>query len=115
LLAPDKLNHNVEEVLRNNDDEFYISPITIWETLILAERGRIELHPTPEEWIEVALKRSSVKEAKLSHAIAMKSRSIQLPHKDPADRFIAATAFEYGLTLITVDEKLRKSKEIKIL
>jgi len=114
LLAPDKLNHNVEEVLRNNDNEFYISPITIWETLILAERGRIELDPTPEEWIVVALERSSVKEAKLSHAIAIKSRSVQLPHKDPADRFIAATAFEYDLTLITVDEKLRKSKEIKI-
>ena len=29
LLAPDKLNNNVEEVLRNNDNEFYISPITI--------------------------------------------------------------------------------------
>ena len=114
LLTPDKLNNNVEEVLRNNDNEFYISPITIWETLILAERGRIELYPTPEEWIVVALERSSVKEAKLSHAIAIKSRSVQLPHKDPADRFIAATAFEYDLTLITVDEKLRKSKEIKI-
>lgn len=114
LLAPDKLNNDVEEVFRNNDNEFYISPITIWGTLILAERGRIELHPTPEEWIAVALERSSVKEAKLSHAIAIKSRSVQLPHKDPADRFIAATAFEYDLTLITVDEKLRKSKEIKI-
>jgi PIN domain nuclease of toxin-antitoxin system len=29
LLTPDKLNSNVEEVLRNDDNEFYISPITI--------------------------------------------------------------------------------------
>jgi len=34
-----------------------------------------------------------VKEAKLTNAIAIKNRFIELPHKDPADRFIAATAW----------------------
>jgi len=114
LLAPIKLDNNVAEVLENNDNELFISPITIWETLILAEKGRIELCPSPEEWVTVALERSPVKEAKLSHAIAIKSRSVDLPHKDPADRFIAATALEYDLTLITVDKMLRKLKKIKI-
>jgi PIN domain nuclease of toxin-antitoxin system len=37
-----------------------------------------------------------------------------LPHHDPADRFIAATAWEYNLTLITMDEKLRELKQIKV-
>ena len=52
---------------------------------------------------------------KLDDNIAIKSRLIELPHKDPADRFIAATAWEYDLTLITVDEKLREAEQIKIL
>jgi len=56
-----------------------------------------------------------VKEAKLSHSIAVKSRLIALPHKDPADRFIAATAWEYGLTLITIDEKLREARQIDVV
>jgi len=115
LLAPNNLDNNVIDVLKNSDNELFISPITIWETLILAEKGRITLLPTPEEWITIAFKRSPIKEAKLSHAIAIRSRSIKLPHKDPADRFITATALEYDLTLITVDEKLRQSQEIKIL
>ena len=114
LLEPGKLDKNIAEVLKNKDNELFISPITIWETMILAEKGRIELHPSPKEWISEALKRSPVKEAKLSHAIAIKSRLIELPHKDPADRFIAATAWEYDLTLITVDKKLREAKQIKI-
>ena len=29
-----------------------------------------------------------------------------LPHKDPADRFIAATALVYGLRLMTDDKRL---------
>ena len=56
-----------------------------------------------------------MKEAPLTHEVAMKSRSIQLPHKDPADRFIAATAFVYGLTLVTADSNIAVSQEISLL
>lgn len=115
LLEPERIEKSTARVLRNKDNEFFISPITVWETLILAEKEKIELHPSPKEWILEALERSMVREAKLSHAIAIKSRLIDLPHKDPGDRFIAATAWEYDMTLITVDERLREAKQIKIL
>ena len=71
LPEPDKLDENIVRVLENKDNELFISPITVWETLILAEKGRIELSPLPNEWIAEALKRSPVKEAKLSHTIAI--------------------------------------------
>lgn len=48
-------------------------------------------------------------EAPLTHAVALRSRQINLPHQDPADRFIAATALEYGLTLMTADQHLRNA------
>ncbi len=102
-------------MLENKNNELFISPITVWETLILAEKKRIELVPSPNEWIDEALKRSPVKEAHLSHSIAIRSRFIELPHKDPADRFIAATAWENDFILITEDEKLKESKQIKLL
>jgi PIN domain nuclease of toxin-antitoxin system len=38
--------------------------------------------------------------------IAVLSRQIDLPHQDPADRFIAATAIHYQLQLATVDTRL---------
>lgn len=115
LLEPSRINLQVAEILSNGENELFISPISLWETLILAEKGKIELHPTPEEWISKAIDRSSVKEAKLSHAIALKSRQIDLPHQDPADRFIAATAWEYGLILISADEKVRKSQTVQVV
>ena len=92
LLDPNKISSQVQEILRNGANELYISPITVWETLTLAEKGKIELDPSPEEWIIEALQRSPVVEAPLYHAVAIKSKSITLPHHDPADRFIAATA-----------------------
>ena len=42
----------------------------------------------------------------LSYEVAMLSRSINLPHQDPADRFITASAQVYDLTLITADQHL---------
>jgi PIN domain nuclease of toxin-antitoxin system len=65
------------------------------------------------EWIGEALKKSPVQEATLSHAIAVKSRQIELPHQDPADRFIAATAWEYGMILITADQRLKSAGQIQ--
>jgi len=114
LLESEKLQDNIIEVFENKDNKFFISPMTIWETLILAEKGKIQLYPSPIEWVVSALEKSPVKEAILSHQIAIKSRLIELPHQDPADRFIVATAWEYDLTLITVDEKIRKTTQIKI-
>jgi PIN domain nuclease of toxin-antitoxin system len=58
------------------------------------------------------LRSSHVYEAALTYAIAMRSRQIQLPHQDPADRFIAATAIEYAFPLITADEHLLKFSQL---
>jgi len=114
LLEPEKLSENVVKVLENPANEIFISPITVWEILILSEKNRIDLKSPATEWVFKAIEQSQVKEAKLSHAIAIKSRMLDVSHQDPADRFIAATAWEYDLTLITVDKKLRQSKQIKI-
>lgn len=114
LLTPEKLNSAITLLFENKENHFFISPITVWETLILAQKGRIELNLPPDEWINEAIKITLVQEAKLSHRIAIKSRFINLPHQDPADRFIAATAWEYDLILVTEDKLLNQSKQVKL-
>lgn len=113
LLEPRRIGADAVAILQDDDNELFISPITPWEIMILAERGRMELYPSPQEWIDEALRRSPVKEAKLSHAVAVKSRRIELPHQDPADRFIAATAWEYGMILITAHQRLKAAQQIQ--
>ena len=54
-------------------------------------------------------------EAPLTKEIAILSRQIQLPHQDPADRFIAATALHYQLTLATVDRHLTNASWLPTL
>ncbi|WPD22303.1 MAG: type II toxin-antitoxin system VapC family toxin [Candidatus Electrothrix scaldis] len=115
LLEPERLDETVVSVIEDQNNDLFISPITIWETLILAEKGRIDLGSSPLEWIDEALQLTPVQELPLSCAIAVKSRTIELPHQDPADRFIAATAWEHDLILITEDGKLNQSQQVKLL
>jgi len=52
------------------------------------------------------LRKISVKEASLNYEVSIQSRMPDLSHEDPADRFLAATAVVYDLTLVTADERL---------
>ena len=49
------------------------------------------------------------------HEIALCSRSLKLKHQDPADRFIAAMAMVYDLTLVTADKRLAACKDISLI
>jgi hypothetical protein len=55
--------------------------------------------------MEAALSQAPVHDAPLSRRSRVRSRSVRLPHEDPADRFLAATADIYELTLVTADER----------
>ena len=106
LIEPTYLKKNVADELENPINELWLSPVTTWEILVLSEKGKIQLGAHPVAWIKNVLNALPFREAALNHAVALESRGIQLPHQDPADRFIAASAAVYGLTLITADRHL---------
>lgn len=106
LQGNSRLSENLRQIMNSPDTELWLSPISIWETIVLAEKGRIELNCEPQVWVKRYLRSLDFKEARITYEIAMRSRSIELSHQDPADRFIAATAIELDLTLATVDKRL---------
>ena len=101
-----RLPKRYRESLNRDNNQIWLSPISVWETLILAEKGKLSLKPEPISWIQQSLKRWPIKEAPLNIQVSIRSRQLDLPHQDPADRFISATALIYDLTLITIDERL---------
>ncbi|BAZ25532.1 hypothetical protein NIES4073_64370 [Kalymmatonema gypsitolerans NIES-4073] len=106
LLGNERLSTQLQTTIAAATTELWLSPITIWETLILAEKGRLSLQPNPVAWVDLALNTLEICEAPLNRHIAILSRQINLPHQDPGDRFIAATAVYHQLTLATVDTNL---------
>ncbi|HEU4368842.1 MAG TPA: type II toxin-antitoxin system VapC family toxin [Methylomirabilota bacterium] len=113
---PGRLTKRVAEALADQDNQLWLSPVSIWEFLLLAERGRVRVRDgTAADWVEAALSRSPMHDAPLNREVAIRSRSVRLAHEDPADRFLAATADIYELTLLTADERLLRGKGFRTL
>jgi PIN domain nuclease of toxin-antitoxin system len=105
-----KLPSSMLNALSAEENELWLSPISVWEILMLAQKERIDLGGMdPQKWVRHILSVLPIKEAPLIHEVAIQSRQIDLPHQDPADRFIMATAIVYELLLMTADQKLIES------
>lgn len=115
LLDPDRLSDRARSRLTDPANTLALSPVSVWEALVLAERGRVLLHPDPWSWVRNALAVRPVRAMPLTIDVALASRSVRLGHDDPADRFIAATAMVRGLTLVTADRALLQCPDIKVL
>jgi len=114
-LGSPQLSENLRSKIASDTTELWLSPISIWEVLLLAEKGRIFLQLDAVTWIDQSLKSLAINEATLNRQIAVLSRQIDLPYQDPADRFIAATAVHYQLQLATVDARLTEADWLQTL
>ena len=116
-VAPERLGKRVAAILTDAESQLWLSPISIWEFLLLAERGRVRVADglSPTEWVDAALARAPMHDAALTREVALRSRSVRLAHDDPADRFLAATAEVYELTLVTADEHLLRGRGFRTL
>ncbi len=115
LREPHKLSSLVHQTLHEPSNERYLSPISIWEVTVLLEKGRIAMHEDFAVWFARTSEDVELIEAALNWEIAHDMRYILPNHKDPADRFLAATAVAYDLTLVTADQKLIGIPGLKVL
>ena len=112
-LATGKLSARVKRALDSKASEVWLSPISVWELILLVEKRRVMLDRHVAEWVTQSA--SALKEAPLTLEIVLEATRFTLPHDDPADRFLVATARTLGLTLVTSDARLVASKAVPIL
>lgn len=111
-LEPARIGKHLASELSPNVNELWLSPVSVWEALILMQKGRVEVK-NPLAWVERAA--DQMREAPLTQEIVRTSFALDLPHADPADRFLAATAKVLNLTLVTADRRLLGLGEIASL
>ena len=115
LLAPENLTRRVAKALINTENELWLSPMSTWELVMLVERKRVFLDRPVDAWIQEAMRRAPLREAPITHDIALETQHVRLLHGDPADRLIVATARLLHLTLVTADTRLIRGKGFSVL
>ena len=99
---------------RKNADGLAISDITLLELATLATKGRIRLDISLESFLQEVESRFVV----LPISGRACARAMDLPaaySKDPADRIIGATALVEGLSLLTADRLIRRSRMVQTI
>jgi PIN domain nuclease of toxin-antitoxin system len=99
---------------RRSAEGLAISDITLLELATLASKGRIRLDISIESFLQEVESRFVV----LPMSGRVCARAMGLPPnfpKDPADRVIGATALVEGLSLLTADREIRRSKAVQTI
>jgi PIN domain nuclease of toxin-antitoxin system len=89
-----------------------ISAITLWELSWQIARGRIQSFGTIEATLEKLVEGVTI----LPITLEIAALAAQFPadySSDPSDRLIGATARAEGITLVTRDERIRRSPLLK--
>jgi PIN domain nuclease of toxin-antitoxin system len=97
-LEPKRLGRKLLPELSDVNNELWLSPVSVWEALVLMQKGRIQVD-NPFTWIERAAEQ--MREAPLTREIVSAG--------------LAGTAKILKLTLVTADQKLLGLGEIASL
>jgi PIN domain nuclease of toxin-antitoxin system len=114
-LEPWRVASDVNQALADPGNELWLSPVSIWELAVLREKRRVLLDEEMNRWVEKSKRELSLREAPFSWEVANEIPFTQLAHRDPADRFLVATAKAYQLTLVTADERLMRVPALSVL
>jgi PIN domain nuclease of toxin-antitoxin system len=107
-----KLSRTVQAELAK-EESLAIAGISLLETAMLQARGIIALKPDPERALHEFASKFAV--LPITAEVAGDAISVGLPHKDPFDRIIVATARAHNLTLVTKDRQIRNADVVPTL
>lgn len=95
------------------EEAMAISDITLLEIAMLVDRGVVELQPDAATGLQKFADKFVV--LPITAQIAVDATKLNLPHRDPFDRVIAATALAHNLTLVTKDRQITEAKVVATL
>ena len=107
-----RLSKNVKNILLNEENEIYYSPINLWEISIKYSLKKLDLKGlTPEEFYE-ELDNSYYLCKNMDNNDIISNYHLPLLHKDPFDRFLIWEAIQNDFMFITVDGSMDEYKNI---
>ena len=93
-------------------DTLAVSAVTCWEVTWLNRKGRIELAIPLDSWLDQALQGSEVICLPVDRHIAIRAARLPEHHRDPAVRFIIASALEHRAQLASLDRNFPEYHEL---
>lgn len=116
-LDPGKLSAKAKKAIdiADKQHEIIVCEISLWEIAIFMKKKRLVIDMTYLEFMDQVLHSRNYFLQGISPEIANLASEVSINTKDPADKLIVATSIILGLPLVSYDQFMRQSIEIRTI
>lgn len=108
LISGDRrLSTELLDAIRDSDNAVYLSVISVWESSIKYQLGKLPLPEPPEIYLPKQRDLHQIDSLAIDERSVIQLAKLPLLHRDPFDRMLVCQALENGLTIATVDGAVR--------
>lgn len=103
-----QLSATAQALILDAKNEVLMSPASYWEIAIKASIGKLTLHQTYEDFIDICLQRYWFRILPIEPAHTARVLTLPFPsnHKDPFDRLLVAQALVEQISIVSSDSQL---------
>ncbi|MDJ1176554.1 type II toxin-antitoxin system VapC family toxin [Roseofilum capinflatum] len=94
------------EIIRNLDNQIYLSVVSIWEAIVKYQLGKLPFPENPAIYLPKQRDRHQIINLDLDQASVVQLVNLPPLHRDPFDRMLICQALHHNLTLLTIDATL---------
>ncbi len=102
-----RLSTDVRDIIRDLDNEIYLSVVSVWESIVKYQLGKLPLSEPPETYLPKQRELHQIASLTLDESSIAQLAKLPPLHRDPFDRMLICQALQYGLTIATVDAAVR--------
>ena len=110
---PKKLSDTARHLIKQNQDSLCVSAISAFEIAIKHKKKKLELPTDPWQWFEQASAFYNLKEIPISAKIAALAPAVDVPHADPCDRIIIASAMTHDFHIVSPDHLIQGCPQVQ--
>ena len=107
LFNDPKLSIRCREIIKNPENQIFVSSATAWEIATKYRIGKLPEAKTLIKDYQAILSRSCFLELPISTDHALRAGSLPIDHRDPFDRMLMAQAELENLPIITYDSAFK--------
>jgi PIN domain nuclease of toxin-antitoxin system len=114
-LEPQKLSHSQREALENSGNQLLVSAASAWEIATTWRLGKLNQAGAVVRNYRQVLDRLAANDLPISGDVARQAGLLQVEHRDPFDRLLAAQAMAENLLLASSDPVFTTFPDLALL
>ena len=103
ITGDNRLGGSIRDAISDPKNDVYLSVISLWESIIKHQIGKLQLPQPPEEYLPAQRARHLVSSLVSEASVANLARLPPI-HRNPFDRMLVWQAIQHDLTIVTVDD-----------